>query len=72
MFKLSDLVKMYASNLDELGVEHGRIHSTDLKNRIIAQLPDLQSHKEGAAEIIRRDIINHKLSEFNGTFDKNL
>ncbi len=36
VFKLSDLVKLYASRLKELEVEqHARPHSTELKNRIL-------------------------------------
>ena len=101
IFKLADLVKMYSTCLEQLGLDRNatsRLHSTDLKNRILAQIPDLQAHKEGrdvllafnkdiafalqqasrsncdddtiihvkAAEIVRRDIRNYKLSEFNG------
>ncbi|CAB4040991.1 Hypothetical predicted protein, partial [Paramuricea clavata] len=47
IFKLADLVKMYALNLQQLGFENSKIHSTDLKNRILTQIPNLQSHKEG-------------------------
>ena len=85
-------------------MENTQIHSTDLKRRILVQIPDLQAHKEGrdvllafdkdiacalqqatktlssdddamilskAAEVIRRDINNHKLTEFDGTFGEN-
>lgn len=104
VFKLADLVKIYSTSLMRLGVENTQIHSTDLKKRILAQIPDLQAHKEGrdvllafdkdiactlqqatktlssdddamilskAKEIIRRDINNHKLTEFDGTFGEN-
>ena len=38
VFKLSDLVKLYSSRIKELGVEqHVHPHSTELKNRILAQ-----------------------------------
>ena len=48
VFKLADLVKLYSNRLDQLGVEqHVRPHSTELKNRILAQFPDLTAHKEG-------------------------
>ena len=48
VFKLSDLVKLYASRLKELGVEqHARPHSTELKNRILAQNPNLKANREG-------------------------
>ena len=47
VFKLADLVKIYAKNLEDLGLEAGKIHSTDFKNRLLSQMPDLQSHREG-------------------------
>jgi len=48
VFKLSDLVKLYSSKLEQLGVQqNSRPHSTDLKNRILAQFPELQAIKEG-------------------------
>ena len=41
-------MKLDNERLVELGVETtGRIHSTDLKNRILANMPGLQSYKEG-------------------------
>ncbi len=47
VFKLSDLVKLYASRLKELGVEqHAHPHSTELKNRILAQNPNLKANRE--------------------------
>ena len=46
IFKLSDLVKLYRTRLEQLGVEvTTRIHSSDLKNRILANIPDLQATK---------------------------
>ena len=48
VFKLSDLTKLYSSRLEQLDIEHSsRVHSTDLKNRILAQFPDMSAHKEG-------------------------
>lgn len=48
VFKLSDLVKLYSDRLTQLGYEIvGKIHSTQLKNRILANIPDLQAHKQG-------------------------
>ena len=42
VFKLADLVKLYTKRLVELGVETtGRIHSTDLKNRLLANMPGI-------------------------------
>lgn len=39
VFKLADLVKIYSTILTRLGVENTQIHSTDLKKRILAQIP---------------------------------
>ena len=48
ILKLADLVKIYSSRLDQFGIRpSGRIHSTDLKHRILAAIPDLQAHKQG-------------------------
>jgi len=48
VLKLSDLVKLYSSRLEQLGVQqNSRPHSTDLKNHILAQVPDLEASKEG-------------------------
>ena len=47
IFKLSDLTKMYANFLAEFGLQiEGRIHSTRLKNRLLAQFEDLREHRE--------------------------
>ena len=38
VFKLADLVKLYSTRLEQLGVkQHDHPHSTRLKNRILAQ-----------------------------------
>ena len=48
VLKLSDLTQLYTKRLEQLGCElKGRIHSTDLKNRILANLPELQAYKQG-------------------------
>lgn len=42
VFKLSDLVKMYHTNLEELGIHlETRIYSKQLKNRLLSQFQDL-------------------------------
>ena len=42
VFKLSDLVKMYHTNLEEFGIHlETRIHSKQLKNRLLSQFQDL-------------------------------
>ena len=48
VFKLADLAKLYTSRLKQLGVNiSGRIHTTDLKNRILSNFPDMQAHRQG-------------------------
>ena len=47
IFKLADLLQLYTDRLIELGVDiTGRIHSTYLKNQILANLPGLNSYKD--------------------------
>ena len=39
---------MYSNRLAQLGVDvSGRVHSTDLKERLLANVPGLQVHKKG-------------------------
>ena len=46
--KLADLAKLYTSRLKQLGVNiSGRIHTTDLANRILSNFPDMQAHRQG-------------------------
>ena len=48
VFKLADVCKLYSTRLQQLGVErYDHVHSTSLKNRILAHFPDLAAHKEG-------------------------
>ena len=48
VFKLSDLVFMYVNRLNELGVDQvGRVHSTQLKNIILAASSDFEAKNIG-------------------------
>ncbi|XP_014664507.1 PREDICTED: uncharacterized protein LOC106806883 [Priapulus caudatus] len=52
VFKLTDLVNLYSTRLAQLGTHvTGRVHSTQLKNRILSYFPDMDAHKQG------RDVI---------------
>ena len=52
VFKLTDLVNLYRTRLEQLGTHiTGRIHSTKLKNRILSYFPDMNAHTQG------RDVI---------------
>ena len=56
VFKLADLVILYSTRLEQLGVEqNARPHSTELKNRILAQFPDLTAHREGRDVLLAFD-----------------
>lgn len=47
IFKLADLVQLYTNQLRELGViVFSRIHSTDLKEHILANMPGLHAYKQ--------------------------
>ena len=48
LFNLSDLVKIYSKQLEELGMDmSSRIHSTCLKERILSQFEDMRAYKIG-------------------------
>lgn len=52
VFRLADLTQLYTNRLKDLGVElSSRVHSTDLKNRLLANIPDIRAFKQG------RDIV---------------
>ena len=53
IFKLSDLAKLYTARLENLGLTSaGRIHTTRLKERILARIPDLKAYVEGRDTLI--------------------
>tara|TARA_B110000881_G_C18590493_1_gene527633 strand:- start:311 stop:2080 length:1770 start_codon:yes stop_codon:yes gene_type:complete len=103
LFKLADLTEMYSERLKTLGADvTSRVNSTRLKERILANIPDMEAHKQGrdvllafkddiglalktafqsdldeeaiilarAADIVRRDILNHQKTIFNGAFSQ--
>ena len=47
VFKLSDLIRLYKDRLVQLKVISPSVHSTRLKDRILAHFPELQTFKEG-------------------------
>ena len=103
VFKLRDLAQLYTDRLKDLGADKtSQVNCSRLKERILAQIPDLQAYKQGrdillafkdevglalkkaveidfdeeatvlarAAEIVRRDILQHDKSAFTGSFSK--
>ena len=65
IFKLADLVQLYTDRLIELGVDiTGHIHSTDLKNRIVANVPGVSSYKQGLDVMLSfGDDVGHALRD---------
>ena len=48
VFKLTDLANMNSNRLEQLGSGiAGRVHSTRLKEKILAYFPDMKAHKQG-------------------------
>ena len=48
VFRLADLVQLYQSTMEQLGVQlDTRVHSTRLKQRLLAQFPDMWTHTRG-------------------------
>uniref|UniRef100_UPI00358F83C1 uncharacterized protein n=1 Tax=Myxine glutinosa TaxID=7769 RepID=UPI00358F83C1 len=48
VFRLADLVQLYQSRMEQLGVQlDTRVHSTRLKQRLLAQFPDMRAHTKG-------------------------
>ena len=48
VFKLSELSKMYATRLEQMGLNNSqRVHNTRLKERLIQYCPELTSYKDG-------------------------
>ena len=48
VFTLANLVELYQSRMQQLGVKlDTRVHSTLLKQRLLAQFPDMRAHTKG-------------------------
>ena len=48
VFKLSDVANLYKTRLEQLGATvTNRIHTTRLKDRLLAVLSDLRAHSQG-------------------------
>ena len=48
VFKLTDLVKLYSSRMEQLGIKlDNKVHSTRLKERLMAHIPHLQAQTQG-------------------------
>ena len=47
VFKLADMKNLYISRLNKLGLDQVQVHTTRLKDRLLAAIPDLRSQTEG-------------------------
>ena len=48
MFKLANIVELYQSRMQQLGVNlDTRVHSTRLTQRLLIQFPDMRAHTNG-------------------------
>ena len=48
VFKLVELSRLYSSRIEQLGVNSdGRLHTSRLKDRLLAQIPQLEAYKQG-------------------------
>ena len=65
IFKLANLLQVYTDRLVELGVDiTGRIHSTYLKSSILANVPGLNSYKQGRDVMLSfDDDVGHALRD---------
>jgi len=47
IFKMADMKNLYIIRLNEFGLDQVQVHTTRLKDRILAAIPDLRSQTEG-------------------------
>ena len=47
VFRLADLVSFYKQRLEQLGMKTPDVNSTRLKEKLLAEIPELESHKKG-------------------------
>ena len=59
VFKLADLTKIYKERLEQLGVQSSNVHSNRLKDKLMAQMPELESHRKGCDVLLtfKEDIV---------------
>ncbi len=58
VFQLAELVSLYHQRLQQFGMQAPDAHATRLKERLMAELPDLEAHKSGRDILLafRKDI----------------
>ena len=51
IIKLADMVQLYKQRLEQLGIEKPDVNSTRLKEKLLAEISEMEAHKQG------RDVI---------------
>lgn len=58
VFRLADLVHLYAQRLEQLGVDAPAVNSTTLKEKLLSEIPQLEAHNQGRDVLLafRKDV----------------
>ena len=69
VFRLADLASLYKLRLQQLGVDSPDVHSTRLKEQLLARIPELETHKKGRDVLLafKADIgpVLHEASQYS-------
>ncbi|CAE1247301.1 unnamed protein product [Acanthosepion pharaonis] len=69
VFRLADLVSPYKLHLEQLGVDSPNVHSTRLKEQLLARIPEPEAHKKGRDVLLafKADIgpVLHEASQYS-------
>ena len=52
VFPLSDISQLYQQRLAQLGVDIPNVNTTRLKDKLLAEIPELQAHKKGRGVLL--------------------
>ena len=47
VFRLADIIHLYAQRLEQLSVDAPAVNSTRLKEKLLSEIPELELHKQG-------------------------
>ncbi|CAE1315730.1 unnamed protein product [Acanthosepion pharaonis] len=69
VFLLADLTSLHKLRLEQLGVDSPNVHSTRLKEQLLARIPELEAHKKGHDVLLafKADIgpVIHEASQYS-------
>ena len=69
VFRMADLASLYKLCLEQLGVNSPNVHSTRLKEQLLARIPELEAHKKGHDVLLafKTDIgsVPHEASQYS-------